>query len=92
MSVTDSRSRKNIHESDNSKQVRNKEVIQENNLGKGVVQGLDLEGQNITTIVTPITTDKGGNEEVIRGQENPEMEKDFAERGVLKELSQKIVD
>lgn len=61
-------------------------------MGKGVVQGLDLEGQNITTIVTLITTDKGGTEEVIRGEKDPEMDKDFAERGVLKELNQKIVD
>lgn len=59
---------------------------------KGVVQGLDLEGQNINTIVTQITIDKGGNEGVIRGEEDPEMDKDFAEKGVLKELSHKIVD
>lgn len=61
-------------------------------MGKGVVQGLDLEGQNITTIVTQITIDNGGNEGVIRGEEDPEMDKDFAEKGVLKELCQKIVD
>lgn len=59
-------------------------------MGKGVVQGLDLEEQNITTIVTQITTDKGGNEVVIRGEEDLEMDKDFTEKGVLKELSQKI--
>lgn len=61
-------------------------------MGKGVVQGLDLEGQNITTIVTQITIDKGENEGVIRGEEDPEMDKGFAEKSVLKELSQKIVD
>lgn len=45
---------------------------------------MDLEEQNITTRVTQITTEKGGNEGVVRGEKDPEMDKDFAEKGVLR--------